>query len=47
MNEIRLVNYTLITALVLLLTAYIASMQSLAQANSEEMQTLIVTTLQY
>ncbi len=47
MNEIRLVNYTLITALVLLLAAYVTSMQSLAQTNNQDMQILSVATLQY
>lgn len=47
MNEVRLVNYTLITAMVLLLAAYVTSMQSLAQTNNEEMQILSVATLQY
>ncbi|HIU85626.1 TPA: hypothetical protein IAD52_01485 [Candidatus Spyradomonas excrementavium] len=47
MNEVRLVNYTLITAMVLLLAAYVTSMQTLAQTNNEEMQILSVATLQY
>ncbi len=47
MNEIRLVNYALITALVLLLAAYVTSMQSLAQTNEQDMQILSVATLQY
>ena len=47
MNEVRLVNYTLITAIVLLLAAYVTSMQTLAQTNNEEMQILSVATLQY
>lgn len=47
MNEVRLVNYTLITAMVLLLAAYVTSMQTLAQTNNQEMQILSVATLQY
>ena len=47
MNEVRLVNYTLITAMVLLLAAYVTSMQTLAQTNNEELQILSVATLQY
>ncbi len=43
MNDVRIVNYTLIAALLLLMATYMISMQSLSKANSYDRDLYTVT----
>lgn len=47
MNDVKIVNYTLIAALLLLLATYTAAMQSLSKVNSSDSDLYTVTALRF